>query len=333
MKILLDSSKPFYKANLHCHSTKSDGKKTVEELKAEFKKNGYSVVAFTDHEHIIDNSYLDDDEFLTITSCEVAIKQFKDQSTLKNFNMHVAHLNFYALDQHNDVTPCYNSVYDHFINDSIKDIIKHEGEYDREYSAEKINEMISIAKSKGFIVSYNHPGWSLENATDYMDYDGMFAVEIYNHSCYNNGLADDEHVFDDFLRAGKKIYCTACDDCHNNHDFGSVYNDSFGGWICINADKLDYDTIMNALQSGDFYASTGPEIKSLTVDGNKVRIETSDCAKIVYLTKGRRRKTIIAEKGEKLNCAEFEMREADEYFRIRVEDGTGKKAYTQSYEV
>ena len=33
MKILLDDKKPFFKANLHCHSVYSDGKLTVEELK------------------------------------------------------------------------------------------------------------------------------------------------------------------------------------------------------------------------------------------------------------------------------------------------------------
>ena len=46
-KILLDSNKNFYKANLHCHSTKSDGFWTVEEIKEYYKSNGYSVVAIT----------------------------------------------------------------------------------------------------------------------------------------------------------------------------------------------------------------------------------------------------------------------------------------------
>ena len=37
---------------------------TVEEIKEHYKANGYSIVAFTDHEHLIDNSHLDDDDFL-----------------------------------------------------------------------------------------------------------------------------------------------------------------------------------------------------------------------------------------------------------------------------
>ena len=56
MRILLDENKNFYKANLHCHSTNSDGRATPEKLKEEYMKRGYSAIAFTDHEHIIKNT-------------------------------------------------------------------------------------------------------------------------------------------------------------------------------------------------------------------------------------------------------------------------------------
>ena len=52
MNVYLDSSKNYYKANLHCHSTNSDGKATPEQLKEEYMKQGYSVIAYTDHEHM-----------------------------------------------------------------------------------------------------------------------------------------------------------------------------------------------------------------------------------------------------------------------------------------
>lgn len=333
MQVLLDSSKPFYRANLHAHSNMSDGRCDLLTLKEEYKKRGYSVVAFTDHEHVIDNSHLSDPDFLTITSCEVAIKEFSEQSTLKNFDMKVAHLNFYALDPHNDVTPCYSSIADHFINDNCRDLIRHEGEYKRVYSAEGINDMIRIAKENGFIVSYNHPSWSLENARDYMGYEGLFAVEIYNHGCSMKGHNDDESVFDDMLRAGKKIYCTACDDSHNRHPFDSVYCDSFGGWVCINAETLTYESIMNALQNGDFYASSGPRIDSLVRDGNKVTVKCSACRSISYITRGRRKTSVIAESTDGITEATFEIRDTDGYFRLRLEDNKGKRAYTQAYQI
>lgn len=333
MQVLLGKRKNFYKANLHCHTTLSDGSRSPEELKAEYKRRGYSIVAFTDHEHLIDNSHLNDEDFLTITSCELAIKEFADQSSLKNMDMRVCHLNFYALDAHNVTTPCYASAYDHYVSDENRDMVVFSGEYERRYSADGINEMIAIGNRNGFLVSYNHPSWSLENATDYLHYEGLFAVEIYNHSCIKSGHADDEHVFDDMLRAGKQLFCTAADDNHNRADFDAARNDSFGGFVMINADTLAYDSVMDALQAGDFYASTGPAIHLLERDGDRVRIKTSPAAKICMITHGRRIAQILADGEHPLTEAEFTLRDADGYFRIRVEDGHGKRAYTQAYRV
>ena len=332
MKVLLGKNR-FYKANLHCHSTKSDGKATVEQLKEEYKKRGYSIVAFTDHEHLLDNSYLNDNEFLAITSFELAIKEFPTQSTLVNYNMRVCHLNFYAKDPKNTLTPCYEPVYDHYITDEIKDQIHFDKEYHRVYSTDGINEIIKMGNEQGFLVAYNHPTWSLENAVDYLGYEGLFAVEIYNHSCCTTGRPDDEHAFDDFLRAGKRIFATCADDNHNGRDFTDEKSDSFGGWVQIDAEKLEYGTIISALERGDFYASTGPEIYSLVQDGDTVTIKTSPCKRIAICTRGRRANSVYAKDGEFVTEAQFTVLERDGYFRIWSEDERGKRAYTQAYDV
>ena len=333
MQILLGKKKNFYKANLHCHSTESDGRRSPEELKEEYKKRGYSVVAFTDHEHLIDNSHLDDENFLTITSCELAIKQFPLESTLKNRDMHVCHLNFYALDPHNVTTPCYSSVCDHYVRDENRDRIRFEGEYERVYSAEVINDMIREGQRKGFIVSYNHPSWSLEDAENYMKYEGLFAVEIYNHSCAMSGHPEDERVFAEMLRVGKRVFCTAADDNHNPVSFTAPGSDSFGGFVEIDADALEYGEIMRALQSGDFYASTGPRITRLTREGNTVRIVTSPVCRIHLLTRGRRTEKAFAVGEDGLTEATFTLHDTDGFFRLRIEDAEGKRAYTQAYPV
>jgi len=332
-KVLLSNEINFYKANLHNHTVYSDGKFTPEQIKEEYKKRGYSVVAFTDHEHLIDNSYLNDEEFLTITSAEHAVKEFALVSTLKNFNMKVVHLNIYAKDPHNTTTPCYSSIYDHYITDKTKDKIKFDAEYEREYSSDKINDMVKRCKEAGFLVSYNHPSWSLENANDYIDYEGFFAVEIYNHGVLVEGGKDDENVFDDILRSGKRIFCTACDDNHNEYPLDSVNCDSFGGWVQINAEKLEYNAIMTALEEGNFYASTGPEIYSLVRDGDTVTIKTSDARNISLTTRGRKCLNVIAEPDKAINEATFELEDGYEYFRIRVTDKEGKSAYTQAYDI
>ena len=331
-RILIDKEATFYKANLHTHTTMSDGKLTPEQVKEEYKKRGYSIVAFTDHEHIIDQSHLNDESFLAITGCEVAIKEFAEQSTLKNHQMRVTHLNFYARDPHNTLTPCYNSVYDHFIKPEHKHLVNFTEEFEREYSPEGVNEIIQTANEAGFLVSYNHPSWSLENATDYLNYDGLFAVEIYNHGCYRGLGFDDERVLDDFWRAGKPILCTAADDAHGVLP-DDERCDAFGGWVWIAARSLDYKDVIKALENGDFYASAGPVIKSLMIEDDTVCIEFSDAEVANIITSGRRTAFVRAKAGESINEARFPLKESDGFFRVTVTDKKGKKAYTQFYQI
>ena len=329
-RILIDKDSRYYKANLHTHSTFSDGSLTPEELKCEYKKRGYSILAITDHEHLIDFSYLNDEEFLTITSCELAIKEFPKQSTLENYDMRVTHLNLYGLDPHNTVTPCYSSVADHFKKEDFEHLIKYDGEYERVYSAKGINEIIKIANDEGFLVSYNHPTWSLENACDYLEYNGLFAVEIYNHSCFVQSDITDEEAIDNFWRAGKPLFCLCNDDAHRVLP-DDENCDAFGGFTMIRARSLNYREVMHALEAGEFYASSGPIIKSLVLENDTVKMEFSNAVSAHLITRGRRTERKNAKKGETINYAEFKLKDTDGYFRVTVTDTNGKKAYSQIY--
>lgn len=328
--ILIDKNRGFYKANLHCHTTLSDGKLTREEVKAAYKEKGYSIVAFTDHEHLIDNSDLNDESFLAITSTELAIKEDEKQSTLVNLRMKVCHINLLSPDPHYVITPCYSTPYDHYINDENRDLIRFDKEFKRSHTAKGINKMIREANAKGFLVTFNHPSWSLENATDYLGLDGFWAVEIYNHSVVNGGGMDDEHVLDEMLRAGKKLCVVCADDNHNSAPLDSVKCDSFGGFTVVNCDSLDYDTVFSSLKNGYFYASTGPAINSLIYEDGKVSFECSEVKKVSLITEGRRRASIIA---DGITEGEFAIKENDGYFRLRFEDASGKCAYSQPYDL
>ena len=330
-KILLDSSKNFYKGNMHCHSNLSDGKYAPEELKKLYKEKGYSFLAITDHEHFNNNSYLDDEDFITLTSAEFAIKEFPDQSTLKNFDMKVCHLNFYAKEQDNDYTFCYNSLADHFSAPERRHLINlPDGDYERVYGHEGISRLIKEANEHGFFVAYNHPRWSLENYSDYSGYEGLWGVEIYNHGCSVDGLYDyDINVFDDILRDGKRIFATCGDDNHNkNPETGALQ--SFGASVYVNADELTYKSIVEGLLMGNFYSTMGPEIYSLYVEDGKVFVECSEAKQITYSTRGRRAKAVNSPEGY-VNCASFDIKDTDGYFRIDVVDEKGRRANTQAY--
>lgn len=326
-KILLDNKKNYYKANLHCHSTKSDGRMTVEELKEHYMKNGYSIIAFTDHEHLIDNSYLNDENFLTITSCELDIKEDQNFSTSVKRDMKVCHLNLYAKDPKNIKTPCYSYFMDKYITDEIRDqVYQPKEDYHRIYSPEKISEMIKTANDQGFLVTYNHPRWSLENATIYLGYKDIWAVEIYNNESHMGGIYEyNINAYDDFLRDGQRCACVCADDNH-------VIESTCGGYVMINADKLEYDSIMKALENHEFYASTGPVIKELYIEDDTAYLTYENGAYATLSTRGRRAAHIDAENENGENTAVFKiLPDSDGYIRFDVVDKQGRRANTNAY--
>lgn len=84
-KYLLPQTGNFYKANLHCHSTISDGSLTPEEIKKIYSDKGYSVVAYTDHDILLDKQHLTDKNFLALNGFEVEINEKSPvTSALKN---------------------------------------------------------------------------------------------------------------------------------------------------------------------------------------------------------------------------------------------------------
>ncbi len=332
MKILLsDKTKNFYKGNMHCHSTLSDGHYTPEELKAMYKEKGYSFLAITDHEVFHNNSYLDDDKFITLTSAEYAIKQFPEQSTLVNYNMKVCHLNLYAKEQNNIFNICYQETADKYTpKDKRSSLLRPESDWKRVYSQEGISKIIKTANENGFFVCYNHPRWSLENYGDYSGYEGLWGVEIYNTGVNISGIYEyDINVLDDFLRDGKKIFASCGDDNHNRQS--EIRDaDSFGAFVMVNAEKLSYSSIVKSLLNGDFYTSTGPLIYELCTDDMKVYIKCSDAKRISLSTAGRRCESKLSKEGC-LNFAEFNLKESDGYFRLDVTDEYGNHANTQAY--
>jgi len=326
--VLLTPEKKFFKGNMHAHSTLSDGKQTPEELKKLYKAHGYSFIAITDHEVVYDNSYLDDEEFITITGAEYGIKEDPNKSVFRNPDMKVCHLNIYAKDQHNADTVCYCEHLDIYSKPEIREpLIEKYGKVERVYGAEGINELIRKVNEAGFFVAYNHPKWSVENCLDYIGYEGLWGVEIYNHACHLSGtFSYDINAHDNYHRVGKKVFATCGDDNHVNAT-------SCGGFVMVNCDKLSYDDIIAALLKGDFYSSHGPYINELYVENGKVTVKCSDAKRISYSTSGRRAMAVNAEAHEYVNEATFDIMDNDIYFRIDIMDEYGNRADTQAYYV
>lgn len=346
-KFLLSKKGKFYKANLHMHTTISDGQMTPEETKAHYIKNGYAVVAFTDHDIMVRHNDLTDENFIAINSMEAYYntEYFDicfDAAYAKMSHPYAFvdtyHLNFYAKNPSITACPAFSKKYlprEHSHAFITEDMLVPELE--RDYSVACVNDIIKKANEAGFLVSYNHPVWSGQTYEQYGDLQDVWGVEVYNGANLN-GWIENDHAFEDLVRQGKNVFPLASDDAHD-------YAHTCGGWVMIKAEKLTYEDIIISLEKGDFYASTGPEIYELYIEDNRLCVSCSAAMKIIVSTE---RRTVWQEKqqGEPITFASFDLtnylndcKEIQKglglprrpFFRVRIFDDKGGIAYTRAY--
>lgn len=328
-KYLLPKEGQFYKANLHCHSTVSDGRWTPEEIKERYMEKGYSVVAYTDHGLMVHHSELTDEHFVALTGVEYGVNNLNlSRPGLAYKARKNCDICMIALEPDNFFQPCWDK--DREVPEQYRDralAAPDRTDYKMQYTPDVINAMIEEGRKQGFFVTYNHPTWSSEVYTDYMRYEGMHAMEICNYGSVCCG--HDEHnskIYQDMLRGGKRLFCVATDDNHNKPE----RPDSFGGFTMIKAEKLEYRTITDAMVKGNFYASEGPEIEQLYYEDGKVFIKTSP-AQAIFAAKGTKNAEVRWGKEAPIREAVFEIDPGDVYFYLTVVGETGDKAYTNAY--
>ena len=264
MQYLLPPVARYFKTNLHAHSTVSDGRLTPQQVKDAYKAHGYSILCLTDHNVAADHSDMNEPDFLMLTGVEVNT-QVSDSATRKR----TYHLNLIAKrpdllwqpwpcrKPYPDAAPYLEKV----VADNMSD----------EYSPENANAIIAEANRQGYLVFYNHPEWSLQDYTDYAPLKGLWGMELCNYSSQTAGYndRDNDMVYRDLCNLGNRVVPLGTDDCHSTRDL-------CGAWAMIGAKKLEYGSVIEAMERGDLYASTGPEIHSLTLDGATLSLRCSD---------------------------------------------------------
>ena len=308
-KYLFNSDKTMYKANLHCHTTVSDGKYTPEEIKAMYKERGYSIVAFSDHGVLKNQTHLNDDGFLAINACEFVVNNKKPGDLPKNIMAY--HFSFFSPDPGVQETPP-----------------KPRMDY---HDTDAINKYIKDRSGEGFLVCYNHPYASAQTYEHYHRLEGCFAVEIYNnHSETGSCRGYNPWVYDEMLRAGHKghkLFCISADDNHNKALPDSTI-DSFGGFVMINSGALRYEDIIASLIRGDFYSSQGPKLYEISLDENRLSVKCSGVVLIAVYTDS---KKSYVRRGTNLTEAGFELDGDEKYIRIMCRDKDGNDANSNAF--
>ena len=335
-QFLFPEGAKFYKANLHCHTSVSDGKLTPAEVKAAYKAKGYHAVAFTDHEALIGHADLCDEGFIALHGYETAIKETNGVSTMKNHALKVHHIIFIKKKQ-NDLTQfCFYP--ENFTPGNCKaqiPFLRYTGDVcTYSYAPSFVNHLIREAHQNGCLVHYNHPRWSLQSAETLKELEGVDALEVFNTISKQYGDFDDS-VYEELLRYGWRCGVVGGDDNHNGTSEGKAvsFNDSFGGFTMIAAEEFSYEGLTEALARGNSYASSGPLIHSLYVEDGYLVCHTSPAARITLRSEGRWTQTIEGKNGY-VDRAAFPL-DADKlgsYFRLVVVDKNGDTAYTRAYD-
>ena len=333
---LLPETGSFYKVNLHAHTVISDGRLTPEEVKEIFKAHGYSAVAFTDHEIMLDHSDLSDENFIALTGYEYGFDLSKRNPVSAVYEGAVkthehtpkVHLNLYSKDPHDIRMVCCDINYIWGNAANYRDRAEYVGDphYKRIYSVEGVNEVIRAARERNMLVVFNHPNWSMNDLNFYGKLEDLTALEIINGgSHFDSDMDDVPHVYQEMMRAGKRIGCVAGDDNHATHDCCLA-------WTMVKADSLSYENLVNGIENGNCYASNGPSITDLWIEDGKVTVKTSDAVGIYLHTVGRRTAFKRQKPGEPpLTEATFRINPNDMTFRISVRDAAGNHAYTRYY--
>ena len=139
---LLPNVERHFKASMHTHSTCSDGRGTPEEVKAVYKAQGYQIVAYTDHEICVAHPELNDDEFLALTSYEMAV----NPSGCRDRDIYdkCYHMNLIARDPENTKHVCFDRGYVRDFWPASKLEIETYSTENRTYSVDSVNHILEL---------------------------------------------------------------------------------------------------------------------------------------------------------------------------------------------
>ena len=243
------------------------------------------------------------------------------------------HLNLLAKEPHDLNFVCYDPHFCKYIPLELAEKLPHAGpEGEHRYDRDFINLFIAEAKKAGYLVTYNHPCWSMENPADILSYEGFFSLEIYNTGSYTinhseHGLA----VYDLLLRHGRFPFVHGADDNHNKVPFDDPLSDSFGAWTMISAPELSYPAVIAALEKGDFYASTGPAIHELRMEDGKAYLRCSPAKFIVMQQSPKASWHVYNRDGSPVEEGEFTLPASAPYVYFAVLAAGGTEARTRAY--
>ncbi|MHC4618209.1 MAG: hypothetical protein ACYTEQ_10705 [Planctomycetota bacterium] len=308
----LTESQNWWKGNLHTHTLWSDGGDYPEMVVEWYKKHGYHFLALSDH-----NILSQGQKWIDVTDkrgggevfhkylerfgdkwVEQRIVDGQQQVRLKplsEIRCLFEEPGRFLLVEAEEITQ--KKAHVNAIN--LREVIpRHEGDSALEVMRECVSAVMAQREHTGqpMFAQINHPNfrWAL-TAEDIMQVEDAKFFEVANcHAAVRNSgderHAGTERMWDIILTRRLAelglpvIYGTATDDAHHYHKYGPKWANPGRGWVMVRACHLTPESIIKAMEAGDFYGSTGVALKKITFDRRTLRIVIKPETGVSYTT-------------------------------------------------
>jgi len=320
----------WYKGNLHTHSLWSDGDDYPEMITEWYKTHGYNFIGLSEHNKIQEGSnwiLVNSDvgkkaynKYLNRFGSLVDYTHWSNDlrvrlKTLEEYRGLFEEKGKFMILQNEEITSNLNSHPLHMVATNIKYVI--EGQYGKtnaEIIQKTVNQVNEQRKETGrkTIVQLNHPNFGYAvTAADIMPVKNLRFFEVHNgapatHN-YGNAVNDSTEVIWDkvnlhFYKEGRPLlYGNGVDDTHNYHEMNPGLNNPGRAWIMVYAAELTPSAIVDAMESGRYYASTGVVLEELSFSNKKISLRVKPEDGVTYkiqfigVRKGKERSEILKE--------------------------------------
>lgn len=285
----------WFKGNMHTHSHWSDGDDYLEMIALWYKDHGYDFLVFTDHNVLpdterwveVDNtkgkraaydklkSRLPDwiDERTTNGKLEVRLRTFQEVSDK------FAAPGEYLLIQGEEISDRFENSPIHLNVHNVQEVITPRGGTSAlEAMQNNVDAVIAQRERTGepMLVHLNHPNFYYGiTAEELMRVVGENFFEVYNGHPLVASSGDHIHASTDRMwdiiltwRIAElnlpMMYGLAVDDGHDYHDHGGKNANPGRGWVSVLAQELTTEALIDAMEEGRFFASSGVELERIT---------------------------------------------------------------------
>lgn len=296
--------KNWYKGNLHTHSYWSDGDEFPEVIVDWYKSKGYQFLALTDH-----NTLAEGEKWIELKKDSIYQSAFKSYLNaygsdwvehkidsgktlvkLKTYDEYRSRFEeagkFLAI-QSEEITDNFGNKPLHMNATNLERKIDPQGgESVVEVLQNNLNQVLKQREETGtpMFPHVNHPNFGYGVALeDMIALKGERFFEVYNGHPTVHNMGDSVHISTEnmwdlinisYLENNKPImYGLATDDSHHYHRKDSKWSNAGRGWVMVQADTLSAASLISSLESGNFYSSTGVELRELRSTKDKLFVE------------------------------------------------------------